>query len=218
MITYAEARMISEKEVSNIQQALGFDVEINHQLDKEVNLGFIFFYNSSEFWRDDSSRLALAGNGPLLVLKDSGELINLPTCMPLEEGLEEVRREREKRGRFVISVDVLIESAVGAEEKFDSMWDVEPYFEKVMECIQNDVEAARRAEVIFINLIEGKRDCVLLLAYLMADLKWPNILEKAVEVINRGDDVEAKFYFSPLIQAYGKRADWDYAELFRRYS
>ncbi len=86
--------MIAEKEVSNIQQALGFDVEINHQLDKEVNLGFVFFYNSSEFWRDDSSRLALAGNGPLLVLKDSGALINLPTCMPFEEGLEEVRRER----------------------------------------------------------------------------------------------------------------------------
>jgi len=98
MITYAEAKLIAGKEVFSIQQELGFDVEINHQLDEEVDLGFIFFYNSSEFWRDDNSRLALAGNGPLLVLRDSGELINLPTCMPLEDGLEEVRRERKKGG------------------------------------------------------------------------------------------------------------------------
>lgn len=117
-----------------------------------------------------------------------------------------------------MNVEILIENAVDAEEKYDSMRDVEPYFEKVLECIQNDNEEARKAEVIFLKLLEGKRDCVFLLAYLMADLKWPNILEKAVEVINRGDDVEAKFYFAPLIQAYGKRADWDYAELFRRYS
>ena len=61
-------------------------------------MGYIFFYDSVAALNDPDSNLRLAGNGPLLVLKDSGELISLPSYLPLEEGLEEVRREREKKG------------------------------------------------------------------------------------------------------------------------
>ncbi len=94
MITYAEARLIAEKEVSDTERELGIPVAIRHAADREVDIGYIFFYNSVAALEDPDSNLNLAGNGPLLVLKDSGELINLPTCMPLEEGLEEIRRER----------------------------------------------------------------------------------------------------------------------------
>jgi hypothetical protein len=94
MITYAEAKLIAEKEIADAERELGIPVAIRHAADREEDIGYIFFYNSVAALEDPNSNLNLAGNGPLLVLKDSGELINLPTCMPLEDGLEGVRRER----------------------------------------------------------------------------------------------------------------------------
>lgn len=94
MITYAEAKLVAEKKVAAVEHRLGIPVAIHHPADREEDIGYIFFYNSVAALEDPDSNLNLAGNGPLLVLKDTGELISLPTYLSLEEGLEEVRRER----------------------------------------------------------------------------------------------------------------------------
>lgn len=92
-LSYFEASKIAESYVSGLQARLGIEIVINHDLDEEVDIGFLFSHNSADAWKDPESSLALAGNGPLLILKRDGELVHLPTYMSLEEGLNEVRRE-----------------------------------------------------------------------------------------------------------------------------
>lgn len=53
---------------------------------KEVKQGWLFFYNSADFVRTGDPMFALAGNGPLLVLRD-GQVAMLPTAVPWQEAI-----------------------------------------------------------------------------------------------------------------------------------
>jgi hypothetical protein len=85
-INRAAAFNIAQAKVDELGLAAGDAFEILRSETKEVEQGWIFFYNSAEYVRSRDPLRALAGNGPLLVLRD-GQLAVLPTALPWQETL-----------------------------------------------------------------------------------------------------------------------------------
>jgi hypothetical protein len=69
-----EAVAVVEAYIAKMQKECSVEIEINHDITEERPLGYIFFYNSKEFWKTREFSASLVGNGPLLVLRSSGEL------------------------------------------------------------------------------------------------------------------------------------------------
>jgi len=58
------------------------------------NYGWIFFFNTKRFIETGDRMLALAGNGPLIVLH-SGELISLGAAIPSLDAILKFEKERD---------------------------------------------------------------------------------------------------------------------------
>lgn len=56
--------------------------------------GWVFFYDSRKHVETGNISYALAGNGPIIVLKSSGELVALTTAVPVLEAIEMFERSR----------------------------------------------------------------------------------------------------------------------------
>lgn len=54
---------------------------------QEVKQGWIFYFNTSDYVQSGNPSDALAGNGPLLVLRN-GSVIELPSSLPIDEALK----------------------------------------------------------------------------------------------------------------------------------
>jgi len=52
--------------------------------------GWVVFYTSEKWLATGDFRYAIAGNGPIVVLKDSGEMIPLGTARPVEDYLLQI--------------------------------------------------------------------------------------------------------------------------------
>jgi Immunity protein 35 len=87
MLTFAKARAIAEVWVSAITDGTA---ELIRESTIAKSYGWIFFYQSSDFVRDPSNISAmLAGNGPFLVDRNSGEVRVFGTASPLSTQLSE---------------------------------------------------------------------------------------------------------------------------------
>ena len=64
----------------------------------ERPFGWVFFYQSRRYLESGDRGHRLAGNGPLIVNKSSGELVALGTARPVEEGLAEYAASLVERG------------------------------------------------------------------------------------------------------------------------
>lgn len=51
----------------------------------ECSSGWVFFFNSKKFIRTGDPKYGLAGNGPLLVNKNTGDIVQLGTAYPVED-------------------------------------------------------------------------------------------------------------------------------------
>lgn len=83
----SEALEIAERQVDSFRNPATGDVVINDEITERHEAGYVFFYNTREFWETRDPMKALAGNGPILV-KDSGEVVVLPTNRSIESSLQ----------------------------------------------------------------------------------------------------------------------------------
>ncbi|MEV4778541.1 YrhB domain-containing protein [Burkholderia sp. LMU1-1-1.1] len=82
----AAALTIARAKVDELGRAAGDAFDIVTAETTEVKQGWLFFYNSADFVRTRDPMFALAGNGPLLVLRN-GQVATLPTAVPWQEAI-----------------------------------------------------------------------------------------------------------------------------------
>lgn len=83
------ARALAEAKVYGMGNAMGEVFAISHASTQTVDKGWVFFYNTEEFLKTGNPLSALAGNGPLLVLRN-GQVKVLPTSLPWQEAVQNI--------------------------------------------------------------------------------------------------------------------------------
>lgn len=86
----SEAKNIAESHLETLRDSCPVEIEINPDVTEEFEFGFVFYYNSKEYWKTNDFTKSLAGNGPLLVKRDTGELITLPSNRGVKRSLKEL--------------------------------------------------------------------------------------------------------------------------------
>lgn len=89
----AAALKIARAKVDELGRMAGDVFDIVTAETKEVEQGWLFFYNSADFVLTRDPLFALAGNGPLLVLRD-GQVVTLPTAVPWQEAIGQLSDSR----------------------------------------------------------------------------------------------------------------------------
>ena len=86
------AQTIAESYLSEMERNCDMDLALNPDIVEEHEIGFVFFYNTKAYWKNRDFTHALAGNGPLLVRRDNGEVVELSSNQSVERSLDELRR------------------------------------------------------------------------------------------------------------------------------
>ena len=86
-LTFEAAKALALEELNKIAAAIGEPVELLHDQTKEIDRGWVFFFNSAEFIHTGNTISALAGNGPILVTRD-GALHTLPSAISWKEAVK----------------------------------------------------------------------------------------------------------------------------------
>jgi hypothetical protein len=86
----SEAKNIAESHLNALRDSCPVEIEINLDITEEFDFGFVFYYNSKEYWETNDFTKSLAGNGPLLVKRNTGELITLPSSRSVKRSLREL--------------------------------------------------------------------------------------------------------------------------------
>ncbi len=95
MIELSEARGIAQDHIESLARSWSIELGLNDGATRDESWCWLFFYNSRAFLESGSPSDALAGNGPLAVEKLSGEIHELVAARPIDEQLEELRRDRQ---------------------------------------------------------------------------------------------------------------------------
>lgn len=88
-MTKSEARAIAGRYLASLQEDSSVELAINDEITEAHEAGYVFFYNSADYWRTRDMMTGLAGNGPILVRPD-GEVVTLPTNQSVEASLHAV--------------------------------------------------------------------------------------------------------------------------------
>ena len=88
-INRESAIALARERTEQIAQAAGDQFEILSDSTKEIEQGWVFFFNTAEFVRTRNPATALAGNGPILVTRH-GVIHLLPTAIPWEDALKQI--------------------------------------------------------------------------------------------------------------------------------
>jgi hypothetical protein len=91
-VTYvdqATATRLALEKLDEIAQRAGINLQLLSDRTREIEAGWVFFYNSSEFLRTRNLSHALAGNGPIFVTRE-GAVHQLPTAIPWQEGVKRI--------------------------------------------------------------------------------------------------------------------------------
>lgn len=95
MVTKDEARRLVEAKISTWRPiAPGTEIVIVDASTRETAFGWIFFYQSKQYLETGVLKYALAGNAPLIVDRDSGEIVETGTAYPIEHYIEEFEKRR----------------------------------------------------------------------------------------------------------------------------
>lgn len=81
-----EALVAALRVIGEMQEQCGEDLEVLEDETVEVDAGWIFFYNSSEYVRTKDPLSRLAGNGPILVTR-GGDIELIPSHISWSEYL-----------------------------------------------------------------------------------------------------------------------------------
>ena len=99
MTTLEDARATVEEYLAALSTRTNIDLAVDEAATRSEPWCWIFFYTSRAHLETGSFRHALAGNGPLVVERDTGRLHELGTARPVDEQLEELRRTVEREPR-----------------------------------------------------------------------------------------------------------------------
>lgn len=80
---------LARARIDQLAQAVGDQFEILPDFTKEIEQGWVFFYNTADFVRTRNPASALAGNGPILVTRE-GVIHELPSAIPWEDVVKRI--------------------------------------------------------------------------------------------------------------------------------
>jgi immunity protein 35 of polymorphic toxin system len=88
-LNFESAMLLARKRINQLAQAAGDHFEILSDSTKEIEEGWVFFFNTADFVRTRNPISALAGNGPILVTRE-GEIHELPSSIPWESAVKQL--------------------------------------------------------------------------------------------------------------------------------
>lgn len=94
-MTEADARKIVRAFIDTLERYSQGGLEIVDSATIEKPYGWIYFYNSRRFLETRDMIHGIAGNGPLVVLAASGEVVTLGTARRSEDAIREFERARD---------------------------------------------------------------------------------------------------------------------------
>lgn len=97
MLDRARAEQIAAQEIKDPYATAENQAVIIEDATIEKDYGWIFFYQSKRYLTTGEMRHRLAGNGPILIEKDTGAVRRFGSACAPEEYIEEYERERATR-------------------------------------------------------------------------------------------------------------------------
>ncbi len=94
MITKEEAIKLVEKQLSKIEMEDNF--RIDEQNTEEHDWGWVIYYNTERFLESDDVQLALMGNGPFIVYKESGKIVSVSSSDLVDNDIDSWLQTDEK--------------------------------------------------------------------------------------------------------------------------
>lgn len=83
------ALALARERIDQLAQAVGDEFEILSDTTREIEQGWVFFFNTADYVRTRNPTAALAGNGPLLVTRE-GVIHELPSAIPWEDAVRQL--------------------------------------------------------------------------------------------------------------------------------
>src|SRR3954464_8231595 len=83
------ALKIAQEKIFELGMACGDEFQIMSERTQEIPQGWVFFFSSADYVRTKNPMFALAGNGPILVLRNGG-IVELPTAVPWQESVGQI--------------------------------------------------------------------------------------------------------------------------------
>jgi hypothetical protein len=80
---------LARQRINQLAQAVGDQFEILSESTREIEQGWVFFFNTADFVRTRNPASALAGNGPILVTRE-GIIHELPSAIPWEVAVKQI--------------------------------------------------------------------------------------------------------------------------------
>lgn len=74
MVSLVDAKRIAEEHLTAMQLASAVSIVFDYDQTKETENGYVFFYNTPEFWKTGDPSYTLDGNEPIFVSKKDGQL------------------------------------------------------------------------------------------------------------------------------------------------
>lgn len=93
MIDVTEARRLAQEWVSSSMQLSDDEAVIDDRWTRDESFGWIFFYNSRRFIEDGQFSDQLLGNAPIIVKRDSGEVLLTGTAQSVEVYIAEMKAD-----------------------------------------------------------------------------------------------------------------------------
>lgn len=87
-ITAADAFGLAQERLTQLARSANEQFEFLVDETREVEQGWVFFFNSVDFVRTRNPLYALAGNGPIFVSLE-GKILSLPSSIPWEDSLRQ---------------------------------------------------------------------------------------------------------------------------------
>lgn len=110
----------------------------------------------------------------------------------------------------------LVKAAQRACDQGESTSDFEPAFTKVLDFIKRNPPCRMDAVALVIDGLHGANALPWeLLAFLMHELRWPEVREEAIRVIERSEDWRTKTSLSHVVAAFEE--DWSDADMYERW-
>lgn len=84
------ATALARDKIGQIALTVGDQLEILSDSTKEIEQGWVFFFNTADFVRTGDPASALAGNGPILITRE-GAILELPSATPWEDAVRQIK-------------------------------------------------------------------------------------------------------------------------------
>jgi hypothetical protein len=84
MVTFEEARALAQTEIDRMSGEANLDLILIDEPTMTEPYGWVFFYDDRRHFETGDDKYLIAGNAPLLVLRDTGEVRLLGTARPTQ--------------------------------------------------------------------------------------------------------------------------------------